>query len=64
MVLTQTKSESLLLELGYGKKELIVAVRSNVKLKKKRRQTVNNLLILPVEEILGGGKDDEEEAGE
>jgi len=54
MVLTRTEQEQILMELGYSEKELIMAVRSNVKLEKKRRQTVNNLPILTVEEIWEG----------
>ncbi len=54
MVLTRAERECLLLHLGYTRKELTVAVRSNVKLKKKRRQTLNNLPISSVEEIWEG----------
>ena len=54
MVLTRTKRENLLIHLGYTRKEIIAAVRSNAKLKKKCRQTVNNLPILGVEEIWEG----------
>ncbi len=54
MTLSKDQRFHLLVDLGYSRREISHAVRSNLKLKKKRRQTVNNLPIRPVEEIIEG----------
>mmetsp|Transcript_23607 Transcript_23607/g.26920 ORF Transcript_23607/g.26920 Transcript_23607/m.26920 type:complete len:537 (+) Transcript_23607:212-1822(+) len=54
MVLSRHERELLLFDLGYSKKEVVEAIRLNLKLKKRRRQTVNNLPIAKVEELIEG----------
>jgi hypothetical protein len=54
MILTRAERERILIDLGYSRRKIAVAVRENVKLKKKRRQTVNNLPISSIEEMLEG----------
>ena len=54
LTLGKTERHRMLLNLGYARKELTSAVRTNVKLKSQRRQTVNNLALAHVEETLEG----------
>jgi hypothetical protein len=56
LVLNRDQRENLLLELGYTKKQLAVAVRANTKGRNQRRQTVQNVKAQKVEEALEGAK--------
>jgi len=52
LLLCRFTREELLIENGFSRKELVDAVRQNIKLKNQRRQTVTNLRLEPLEVVL------------
>jgi len=52
MVMSRVKRESLLLSLGYSRRDIAESVRSNVRVKNRRRRTVNNLPVAKMEETV------------
>lgn len=52
MVMPRSERENLLFSLGYSKKDVADAVRSNIKAKNQRRRTVNNLPVAKMEETV------------